>query len=171
MTRLVYAIILAVSFGAQPAFAQASVPQLIGKYRDWTAYKVTERGALECYMVTEPTESKPEGVNRGDILAFISHRPAQKVEGEFNIQIGYPFKQNSLGSLKVGGSKFNLLTVNQDAWLDDPKDEPRAMKAMRQGNKMTVSGTSRRGTRTTDTYSLLGFSAALNAINKACNVR
>ena len=134
MTRLVYAIILAVSFGAQAAWAQSSVPQLIGKYRDWTAYKVTERGAFECYMVTEPTDSKPEGVNRGDILAFISHRPAQKVEGEFNIQIGYPFKQNSLGSLKIGGSKFNLLTVNQDAWLDDPKDEPRALKAMRQGN-------------------------------------
>ncbi|MFO1113388.1 MAG: invasion associated locus B family protein [Rhodospirillales bacterium] len=40
--------------------------------------------------------------------------------------------------------------------------------AMKAGQKMTVRGTSARGTITTDTYSLSGFSAALAAIDKAC---
>ncbi len=33
---------------------------------------------------------------------------------------------------------------------------------------MVVKGTSSRGTLTTDTYSLTGFSAALQSIDKAC---
>jgi hypothetical protein len=39
---------------------------------------------------------------------------------------------------------------------------------MRAGSTMVVKGTSARGTRTTDTYSLKGVSAALDAIDKAC---
>ncbi|MFO1120388.1 MAG: invasion associated locus B family protein [Rhodospirillales bacterium] len=40
--------------------------------------------------------------------------------------------------------------------------------AMKAGKAMIVRGTSARGTLTTDTYSLSGFSAALAAIDKAC---
>jgi hypothetical protein len=35
---------------------------------------------------------------------------------------------------------------------------------------MIVKGTSSRGTLTTDTYSLSGFTAAFNAISKACGL-
>ncbi|MDX1424550.1 MAG: invasion associated locus B family protein, partial [Kiloniellales bacterium] len=44
------------------------------------------------------------------------------------------------------------------------------VKAMRAGSSMVVKGTSSRGTVTTDTYSLLGFSKAYAAISKACGV-
>ena len=39
---------------------------------------------------------------------------------------------------------------------------------MQKGTRMTVVGKSRRGTVTTDTYSLSGISAALDAIAKEC---
>ena len=42
------------------------------------------------------------------------------------------------------------------------------MRNMRAGANMIVRGKSWRGTNTKDTYSLLGFTAALRAINKAC---
>jgi hypothetical protein len=41
---------------------------------------------------------------------------------------------------------------------------------MRAGRTMIVKGVSSKDTETTDTYSLLGFTAAHNAINDACNV-
>jgi hypothetical protein len=41
--------------------------------------------------------------------------------------------------------------------------------AMRRGNSLVVEGTSARGTVTTDRYSLSGFTAAHNAISRACN--
>jgi hypothetical protein len=34
-----------------------------------------------------------------------------------------------------------------------------------------VHGVSSRGTKTTDTYALAGFTAALNAINQACGMK
>ena len=43
--------------------------------------------------------------------------------------------------------------------------------AMRKGSSLTVRGTSARGTEITDTYSLLGFSKAYQAIGAACKVQ
>ena len=45
------------------------------------------------------------------------------------------------------------------------------VKAMIQGARMIIKGTSSSGTQTTDTYSLKGFTAAYKAINKACKVK
>jgi len=39
---------------------------------------------------------------------------------------------------------------------------------MKSGNKLVVSGTSSRGTKTEDIYSLFGFTASLKLIDKAC---
>ena len=39
---------------------------------------------------------------------------------------------------------------------------------MIKGSKMVAVGTSSRGTKTKDTYSLSGFTKAYKAINKAC---
>jgi len=39
---------------------------------------------------------------------------------------------------------------------------------MIRGAEMVIAGESSRGTQTTDTYSLLGFTAAHEAMNEAC---
>jgi hypothetical protein len=39
---------------------------------------------------------------------------------------------------------------------------------MKAGTRMIVTGISDKGSKTTDTYSLSGFTAALNAIGRAC---
>jgi hypothetical protein len=39
---------------------------------------------------------------------------------------------------------------------------------MKRGSKMTVVGVSSRGTKTTDTYSLAGFTKAKNLMDKTC---
>ena len=50
----------------------------------------------------------------------------------------------------------------------DPADQ---IKALAAGSSLVVKGTSSRGTATTDTYPLAGFSAAHAEINKACGVK
>jgi hypothetical protein len=47
-------------------------------------------------------------------------------------------------------------------------DEPGFVAALKKGSKLVVHGTSSRGTKTTDTYSLSGVTAAMDAIDKAC---
>ena len=49
--------------------------------------------------------------------------------------------------------------------------EASLISAMKGAKTMTVAGTSKRGTTTTDTYSLTGLGSALDAIAKACPVK
>ncbi len=55
----------------------------------------------------------------------------------------------------------------QTVW-PDPSDDVGLINSMRKGAQAVVTGVSSRGTTTIDTISLTGFTAALEAINKAC---
>ena len=68
----------------------------------------------------------------------------------------------------IGEHRFTLTTDSSTAWSASAREEHKMVEAMRAGRSMIVAGVSRRGTQTTDTYSLLGFTAAHKAINKAC---
>ena len=74
--------------------------------------------------------------------------------------------------MAVGGETFSFVTVNSGtdggAWLPDSATEQKLIAAMRAGSTMTVKGTSKRGTNTTDKYSLSGAGAALDRINQEC---
>ena len=59
-------------------------------------------------------------------------------------------------------------TGDKYAWPPEAAVTRRLVKAMRAGRDMVVNGVSTRGTKTTDTFSLLGFTAAHKAISKAC---
>ena len=61
-----------------------------------------------------------------------------------------------------------MFTDKDSAWVETPSQEADLIAAMRKGKAMTVEGTSRRGTVSTDTYSLSGVTAALDAIAKEC---
>ena len=76
--------------------------------------------------------------------------------------------QNSTVQVKIGGEAFQLFTSEDGAWTANKDEDRRLVKSMVRGNRMIVKGTSSRGTATTDTYSLKGFTAAYNAITESC---
>jgi hypothetical protein len=71
----------------------------------------------------------------------------------------------------IDGKQFSLFTDDDTAWGGDAKVDSALVAAMKAGATMIVKGTSARGTLTTDTYSLAGFTAAHKAIDKACDVK
>ncbi|MGZ0244927.1 MAG: invasion associated locus B family protein, partial [Alphaproteobacteria bacterium] len=71
----------------------------------------------------------------------------------------------------IGAKKFDLFTNGDTAWARSTKDDRNLATAMRGGARMVVTGQSSRGTKTKDTYSLSGISAAHKAIGKACGVK
>lgn len=152
--------------------SQAMAAQtLLGSSREWDAFMITDAKAKSCYMRAAPGKSEPVGANRGEVYLFVTHRPATNIRNEVSVLVGYPFKPGSLATITIGKQKFSLFTEGDGAWVEKPADEARLIAAMKQGENMTVSGASARGTRTTDTYSLAGFSAALTTINKACGIK
>lgn len=149
----------------------AATPKSLGVSRDWDALEVTEGDAKTCYLRAAPAKSLPENASRGDIFLFITHRSKAKTVNEVSFIAGYPFKPGSNVNVSVGGLKLSLFTEGDGAWLEKPGDEARLVNAMKQGSELVITGTSARGTKTTDHYSLQGFTAALKTINKACGVK
>ena len=57
-----------------------------------------------------------------------------------------------------------------NGWLQALGDNPRLIDSMSKGVSAVAKGVSKRGTNTTDTYSLAGFSDALAKIHATCNM-
>ncbi|WP_299437193.1 invasion associated locus B family protein [uncultured Rhodospira sp.] len=151
---------------APPALAQDV--RTIGKFRDWTAYTYDEGGNKVCYIASRPQKDEGNYTRRGDIFAIVSHRPAEGARNVVSFVAGYPYMEQSEVSVSVDGSKdFTLFTHDETAWAYD-EDDAKLVSAMKAGGRMTVVGTSSRGTRTTDTYSLMGFTNAHEAITSEC---
>jgi Invasion associated locus B (IalB) protein len=162
----ILALCIAASAWSLPGLAQS--PKPISTFTDWTAYTVKEEGGLACYMASQPKSSAPDGVNRGQIWTLVTQRPYKKIADEISIYVGYPFEKGSEAVAEIDGQKFSLFTDNETAWAASPELDAKLVEAMRKGAKLTVYGVSERGTKTTDVYSLSGFTAAHNAISKAC---
>ncbi len=158
--------------GLVPGFAAAQQDvEDIGAFKDWTAQTYKEGGKQVCTMWSEPSKSEGDYKKRGPVYVFVTHRPYANRLDEISINIGYTFKKGAPVSVSVGSKQYVLFSDSDTAWPRTSKEDRRLVRAMRAGSNMTVSGVSSRGTKTTDTFSLSGFTAAYNAITKACKAR
>jgi len=161
------ALFVLITLFTAPAFAVASTK--IGTYTDWVAYTFMEGGNKVCYVASQPLKEQGDYDQRGDVMMFVTHRPAIKEFGVINVMTGYTYKKKSSAFATIDGNrKFELFTEGDKAWTPDKETDKKMLAAMKAGGKMVVKGTSSRGTLTTDTYSLSGITAAMRAIDRAC---
>jgi hypothetical protein len=155
--------------------AAAESATLLGVFDNWSAYMAGTGASKTCYILSKPRAVQPRGAKRGPIFLMVSDWPARKVKAEPQIVYGYPTKEGAEGaSLGIGGDKFTFFmrNVNKDGsgWLQTLGDNPKLIDAMRGGVTAVAKGLSSRGTHTTDTYSLKGFSDALDKAHAACGM-
>ena len=150
-----------------PVVAQSTTE--IGLFTDWRAYSYRQNGGTRCTMASAPTKDEGNYTRRGPIWAFVMHRPQDGASGEVGFHMGYPLQNGKTVEVTIGQRSFNLFASGEGAYAW-PEDEPSLLAAMRAGSTMVVKGTSSRGTATTDTYSLSGFTAAFRAIGSACGI-
>ena len=158
---------------AGPALAQSA--ERVAAHTDWSVFVASD--PKECYIVSPPTKSvarrdgKTAEVQRGDIRLFVSFRPGENVSNEVSFTSGYPFDGGTKVGLSVGTDSFTLTPGDGDAeeWAwTSPSDDSRVVAALRKGASANVSGTSSRGTTTEDTFSLMGFTAAVEDAAARC---
>lgn len=149
----------------------AAADKVLGLYGDWGAQTFTEGKNTGCSIWSQPTKDEGKYKQRGPIYAYVTHRPWDKRINEVSIAAGYAFKKDSTVQVRIGGEKFTLFTDGETAWSRSPKEDKQLVDAMKRGNAMVVTGTSSKGTQTTDSYSLNGFGKAYEAIAKACKVK
>jgi hypothetical protein len=162
----------ALALAATGAQAQDDSTNRVAANTAWSVF--VEDSPKECWAVSAPKESvntqngRPVSVNRGAILMMVSWRPEQSIAGEVYFTGGYPFEEGSKVTLTIGGSSFDLFTQGEDSWPATGSDDARIIEAMKRGADAVVVGMSKRGTRTEDTFSLLGFTAAVEEAARQC---
>ena len=161
------AAVAALGFAALPAAAQE--PKAVATFESWTAYTYKTKKGPVCYIVSQPqkSEASRQGIKRDPAYFIVTNRPG--VRHEVNTIIGYPFKKGAPVMLTTDdGAKFRLYSSKDGAWSDGPATDRKIVAAMKAGRTMVITGISARGTKTTDTYSLIGVKAALAKIDQLC---
>ena len=155
---------------AATAAAGGAEPNLIGQFGTWGAYSATPNGKKVCFALAKPSSSKTNPPNRprDPAYAFVSTRPAEKVNNEVSVMIGYALKPGSESSVEVGGAAFAMYTQGDGLWIKNAAEEERMLEAMRKSADLVVKGVSAKGTETTDTFSLKGLAQALDRISQDC---
>jgi len=144
--------------------------QLLGTYRDWDAFMLKKsNGEKVCYMISIPKSSWPTTLRHGNPFLTVSNKPMRKIRNEVNFVVGYYFRKNSVVIMNVDKRRtFRLFTEADGAWGDDVKADNAMTSAMKHGSNLVMSAQSKRGNKTRYRFSLSGFTAAHNAITKAC---
>jgi hypothetical protein len=70
--------------------------------------------------------------------------------------------------MEVEGAKYDLFTDGEWAWPQNPDEDQKIIDAMKRGADAVLTGRSSRGTQTVDTFSLMGFTAAVEDAQRRC---
>lgn len=163
---------LCFALAAAPASAQ-EIKQL-GTFKAWTAWTGSDANGPMCYISASPDDWSPKEVNgspvrRSPIHFLVINRKGLGTKNEVQTQVGYPFHPtNATVTATVDGKTFPMVTEGEAAWLAVEADEATFVEALKAGTKLTVNGTSQKGNKMVDSYSLSGVTAALGEISKAC---
>ncbi|CTQ49534.1 invasion associated locus B family protein [Jannaschia donghaensis] len=156
---------------AVPAAAQDSSNR-VNTETDWSIF--VEDNPTQCWIVSAPKsirntrDGQEVPARRGDIRLFVSYWPGNDKKGEVSATGGYPYADGSTVTIEIGSDRYEMFTDGELAWAASPTDDARIIASMKRGSQAVVSGRSGRGTQTQDTFSLLGFTAAVSDAESRC---
>ncbi|ENR13738.1 MULTISPECIES: invasion associated locus B family protein [Brucella] len=151
---------------AMAGSALAQTPSQIKQFDAWGAYSYQSGNGKVCYALSVPTQKAPANVDHGDNFFLVSQKPGQNVSFEPQFMAGYELNPNAKVIVTIGNRNFTMFVNGKSGWMENAAEEPQLVAAMRGGADMKVQAQSKRGTKTSYTYSLKGISAALAAIQK-----
>ena len=121
-----------------------------------------------CYIGSLPLKSDlPDTKKRGEnyILVYKLIGSDEKI---IQIEAGYNYNLSADILVKIDQAEYGFYTTEDSsdtAWTDNDSE---VIYAMKMGLELILNGESSRGTITNDTYTLKGFTAALNKLNEDC---
>ena len=154
--------------------AAQTLEERVGGHRDWSVYEHGGGANRVCWVASTPKrwEARRGGsrvqVRRGEIFFNVAVRPGQGVANEASFIAGYPLDEDQEVRVSIGDDRFQMFSEGETAWLENTERDDDLVAAMRRGLEAEVRGVSTRGTTTIDTFSLLGFTAALEDARALC---
>lgn len=118
-----------------------------------------------CYIGSIPIKEEGDYTQRGDTYTIV-YRINKSPEKIVQITAGYNYDENKPVIVKIDQKSFKFFSKEDSAWTKD--EDKKVILSMQRGIKMIVEGYSFKGTLTTDTYTLKGFTSAFNKLSKDC---
>lgn len=171
LPRIAAASALCLIWAMSPALAQDS-DKRVAQERDWGVY--ISSNPKHCWAATSPKKTrntrndKVVDVNRGDILLFTTYRGPNDQMGEVAFTGGYRFAENAPITIQIDTQSFEMTAEGEWAWPKRAEDDAALIEAMRAGSDAVVTAKSTRATKTVDTFSLLGYTAAAEEAQAQC---
>lgn len=166
---------LGIIFSSILATTAAAQVKRLGKFQYWEAYTDGADEKQQCFIISTPQRKQPRNATRGEIFFTITHRPYAGTFNEPALRVGYPMTDKVFPSAEIDGKRFRFFSgthvknsEEEWSWLADLDQMDSFIDQLKAGSLMVYSGQSKRGTKTRDSYSLMGFTRALEAIDKAC---
>ena len=121
-----------------------------------------------CYIGSLPIKSDlPKTKKRGDNYILV-YKIIGSDENIVQIEAGYQYNLDKDIIVKIDNTSFKFYSTEDSsdtAWTDN---DEKVIYAMKKGLELVLSGQSTRGTITNDTYTLKGFTSAINKLNEDC---
>jgi hypothetical protein len=171
---------------------EASKPSLVATFGDWNVFVGEVGKGRICYTLAQPKSREPSSLTRDPGYAFISDRPSEGVRDEVSFIMGFDVsggdtaestsdeKTTSKSKAKsktsaapspvalVDQASFDMLPKGGNLWVKNAAKEGALITEMRRGAKLVIKAASLRGHQSIDTYSLTGFAAAMDRLQKEC---
>tara|TARA_B110000114_G_scaffold185751_1_gene234544 strand:+ start:5552 stop:6010 length:459 start_codon:yes stop_codon:yes gene_type:complete len=126
----------------------------------WLQNKINNNA---CAIYQIPISEKGDYTKRGQVVFFvIKDGDVMYVRAD----AGYPYDEDKYINVSIDSSNYKFYGSEDTAW--SMSDDRIIITAMRNGKEMKVVGFSSRGTETIDTYSLIGFTNAVNKLSESC---
>ena len=121
-----------------------------------------------CYIGSLPISSDlPDTKQRGEnyILVYKLIGSDEKI---IQIEAGYNYNLSADILVKIDQAEYGFYTTEDSSDTAWTNNDSEVIYAMKMGLELILNGESSRGTITNDTYTLKGFTAALNKLNEDC---
>ena len=148
-------IILFASFSSS-LFALERGSWTLSKNDDW------------CYIGSLPIKSDlPDTKKRGENYILV-YKIIGSDENIVQVEAGYQYNLDEDIVVNIDNTSFKFYSTEDSSETAWTNNDEKVIFAMKKGLKLVLSGQSSRGTITNDTYTLKGFTAAINKLNKDC---
>ena len=160
-------LISVIFFGFLHSYAHAQNPKSVGKFKNWETFTYNDGKGKVCFAQTIPLERSPKNFKRTPSRLFVTFRKSENIKNEISVTSGHEYKSASVTAIS-GKNEFSFFSQGNFAWLLDGEEEFNLIKTMKKASKLSITGTSKNGSKTKDLYSMMGFTKAYNAAKKSC---
>ena len=152
---------------SSPVFAQGT--KVVETFSAWTLYSHKGAPGDICFITSQPRETKPADVERERAYFYVSSWNKDGIKSQVSVLLGYDLEDQATISVGIGNRRFNLFAKDDKGFVSDATSDLQLIDAMKRGNFMTVTAKTKDGIETTDTYSLIGATAAVNSLANGCS--